>query len=148
MEEEINNIEETKEPTTKQRESRNLFKYDYPAGRLTFIVSTILILIISFVVVVLSIELIYPALSTNDQFPYLMAIMILLAIFLGYLGVINFAKRFYDLFADKQKGLFYAIFLYIINLACSNIPAMRYLFLAFSFTVTLILLLKQGKLVK
>lgn len=148
MEEEIKNIEETKEQTTKQRESRNLFKYDYPAGRLTFIVSTIVLLLVSLLVTLLISEIIYPPLSTNDRLPYFIAVLIVFMFFLLYLGTINIAKRLYDLFANKPKGLFYAIIIYVINLSCSSIPAMRYPQIIFSVAVMLILLLKRGKLVK
>ena len=149
MEEEIKNTENTEETQVQSvvRSSRNIFRYDYPVGRLGFILNTFLILIIAVVFMFIS-KYIYIQFDTNDNLPILMSLLILIVLFIAYLGLINFAKRFYDLFGDKQKGLFYAAAFYIINTASSFIPVVRYLDIVFAAVVLLILVVKPGKLIR
>lgn len=143
MEEEIKNTEE-KQENNSTRQSWNIFKYDYPIGRLRFILNIFIIMIIAFILTVLS-TVISLKFDENEYLPYVISVFVLFFLFMIYLGANNIAKRLYDLFGDKQKALFYTIALYIINATCSFIPIINYIATVLTVIVLLILIVTPGK---
>lgn len=130
------------------KEGRNIFKLDGPIGRKTFLKSALFIACyISFVTLVIVLLHFIFELNKYTLIPFII-LWVALFIFSIYTSCLNFAKRFWDLFGNKADAIFYAIAIFIINFAYPFIPIIKYVGIVFSIVVLILLLMKDGKLIK
>lgn len=126
---------------------RNIFKFDGPIGRLQFL-KTMGILFLSMIATMIVCTLIYIFFDINEiSMLALKAVVIIFTLYTIYISVINYSKRFYDIFGEKQKAIFYTTALLAIYILLNFIPPYsRYIGPTLTSIILVASLLIKGRL--
>ena len=119
----------------------NFLKIDTPIGKLKFFVNSVIIFV-SQIIVIFGI---YCIGSNFHVSPSLYWVTFAVFIFFFYLFLVNYAKRLWDIFANKRLAIIVAILLIMLNFVVyySSILSFVLNFIAF-----LTLIFMSGKLIK
>ncbi len=129
------------------KEGKQFFKLDGPIGRKKYLMTIVFLSVYSFVACIV-LGLFHAFVAVNKY--NLILFVILWAIFLIPVITVtwvNYTKRLWDLLGDKANAIFYATAIWIANIATTFIPVVKYIWGAISLIISVILLLKKGKLV-
>lgn len=145
MENENCNIENEQVATIQP--GKNIFKFDGPIGRATFLKTVGIQLLITLIVVGINY-----CIQINFGFEAMKYTIYIItgvvSILLLYIMFLNYAKRIYDLIKDKNKAIFYTIVIVIASMAMKLIPILNIIDIITTIAIILVLLFAKGELVK
>lgn len=130
------------------KEGSNIFKLDGPIGRKKFLITCLIICGLAVIAAAIGIPIYATFDLTKYTLPIFLVLICIFTILSTYISWLNFAKRLWDLFGDKNKGIFYAIAIWLINISTSFITFMKinYIGMIFGWIVFAILIFKKGKI--
>lgn len=117
----------------------NLLKFDMPIGRKKYFIIS---LIIGGIMLTLGLIMRYLEVA-NALIPSYLVSVFIFVLFLLYLTIINDAKRFWDISEQRNKGLMFAIGLFLLNIILF-FTSLKFI----SFVIYVCMILVRGKVVK
>lgn len=145
MENENCNIENEQVATIQP--GKNIFKFDGPIGRATFL-KTVGIQLLIATAAMLIYYIITISFSDNLLDIFSKTLNIGYSMLMIYITGINYSKRIYDIICDPQKAIFYSVAIILALFALCAIPSIQKVGVLFGFILLLFLSIKKGELVK
>lgn len=123
----------------------NIFKLDKPNSRKDFIFTWLYISAYTLIIGIVTALIIYTIGLTDVTRPIFLVLAILFTIISVYISWLNYAKRLWDITNNKADAIFYAIAIWVANIAMNFIPYLSIVGTIFSIVVLILLFFKKGK---